>query len=78
MGNDHSQMKGLEIDSQSVEVTDFWTLYSGCLPNAEGKASFISLFQGEPVVNGQLWANQLPLERATKVHDILHNNQEIL
>lgn len=78
MGNDHSQMKGLEIDSQSVEVTDFWTLYSGELPNAEGKASFISLFQGEPVVNGQLWANQLPLDRATKVNGILHINPQVL
>lgn len=67
MGNDHSQLKGVEIDSQSVEVTDFWTLYSGELPNGDEKSTVISLFQGEPVVKGQLWTAQGPLDRATKV-----------
>lgn len=71
MGNDHSQLKGLEIDNKSIEVTDFWTLYSGELPadgSSDKKSVPISLFRGEPVVAGQLWATQGPLDRATKVH----------
>lgn len=73
MGNDHSQLKGLEIDNKSIEVTDFWTLYAGEVPaSADGstdKSSLpISLFRGEPVVNGQLWTAQGPLDRATKVN----------
>ena len=69
MGNDHSQLKGLEIDTQSTEVTDFWTLYSGELPlnSSDDVPMLISLFQGETVVKGQLWTNQNPLEKATQV-----------
>lgn len=66
MGNDHSNVKGLEIEQKAVEITDFWTLYSGELTNAD-RYTLISIFKDVGIVNGQLWANQSPLDRFTKV-----------
>ncbi|XP_067621129.1 protein-associating with the carboxyl-terminal domain of ezrin [Eurosta solidaginis] len=68
MGNDSSRLKGLVIDKNSVEANDFWTLYNAESPttsNEDGR-QLLSIFQGETVVNGQLWATQGPLERAIK------------
>lgn len=66
MGNESSQLKGLQIDKKAIEVTDFWSLYSGSIPNGEHQTTQIAIFQGEPVVTGQLWTARSPLERATK------------
>lgn len=68
MGNDTSRLKGLVIDKNSVEANDFWTLYNAESPttsNEDGR-QLLSIFQGEAVVNGQLWVIQVPLERAIK------------
>ncbi|XP_058814715.1 protein-associating with the carboxyl-terminal domain of ezrin [Topomyia yanbarensis] len=65
MGNDQSQLKGLEISRKAVQVTDYWSLYNGEIP-AESSVSFFSIFQGETLVTGQFWTNQNPLERAIK------------
>ncbi|CAD6996772.1 unnamed protein product [Ceratitis capitata] len=68
MGNDSSRLKGLVIDKNSVEANDFWTLYNAESPttsNEDGR-QLLSIFQGEAVVNGQLWVIQGPLERAIK------------
>lgn len=67
MGNDQSQLKGLQIDQKAIEVTDFWSIYAGEVPNGSNNApTLISIFKGEPVVTGQLWKSKSPLERATK------------
>uniref|UniRef100_A0A182IMA6 Protein kinase domain-containing protein n=1 Tax=Anopheles atroparvus TaxID=41427 RepID=A0A182IMA6_ANOAO len=66
MGNEQSQLKGVEISKKAIQVTDYWSLYNGELPNANGAPSSISIFQGETLVNGQFWTNQNPLERAIK------------
>uniref|UniRef100_A0A182NBC8 Protein kinase domain-containing protein n=1 Tax=Anopheles dirus TaxID=7168 RepID=A0A182NBC8_9DIPT len=67
MGNEQSQLKGVEISKKAIQVTDYWSLYNGELPNANGApSSSISIFQGETLVSGQFWTNQNPLERAIK------------
>ncbi|XP_035917406.1 protein-associating with the carboxyl-terminal domain of ezrin [Anopheles stephensi] len=67
MGNEQSQLKGVEISKKAIQVTDYWSLYNGELPNANGGApNSISIFQGETLVSGQFWTNQNPLERAIK------------
>lgn len=68
MGNDQSshQLKGLHIDEKAIEVTDFWSIYCGEVPNVNNVPQLISIFKGESVVTGQLWKNKSPLERATK------------
>uniref|UniRef100_A0A182X891 Protein kinase domain-containing protein n=1 Tax=Anopheles quadriannulatus TaxID=34691 RepID=A0A182X891_ANOQN len=67
MGNEQSQLKGVEISKKAIQVTDYWSLYNGELPNANGAApSSISIFQGETLVSGQFWTNQNPLERAIR------------
>uniref|UniRef100_A0A2M4ADE0 Protein kinase domain-containing protein n=1 Tax=Anopheles triannulatus TaxID=58253 RepID=A0A2M4ADE0_9DIPT len=66
MGNEQSQLKGVEISKKAIQVTDYWSLYNGELPNANGTANSISIFQGETLVAGQFWTNQNPLERAIK------------
>lgn len=68
MGNDQSsrKLKGLHIDEKAIEVTDFWSIYCGEVPNVNNVPRLISIFKGESVVTGQLWKNKSPLERATK------------
>lgn len=68
MGSDQSshQIKGLHIDEKAIEVTDFWSIYCGEVPNVNNIPTLISIFKGESVVTGQLWKNKSPLERATK------------
>uniref|UniRef100_A0A182SCH3 Protein kinase domain-containing protein n=1 Tax=Anopheles maculatus TaxID=74869 RepID=A0A182SCH3_9DIPT len=67
MGNEQSQLKGVEISKKAIQVTDYWSLYNGELANANGGApNSISIFQGETLVSGQFWTNQNPLERAIK------------
>ncbi|KAM7353206.1 protein-associating with the carboxyl-terminal domain of ezrin isoform 2-T2 [Cochliomyia hominivorax] len=68
MGNEGSKLKGLEIDKNAVEANDFWALFNSVAStttNEEGK-QYLSVFQGEPVVTGQLWVAQGPMERAIK------------
>lgn len=66
MGNDQSHLKGLEIEKKAIDVTDFWQIYSGELKNENSLTTSITIFQGEEVVTGQLWADKDPLQRATK------------
>uniref|UniRef100_T1PCR0 Phosphatase 2A Regulatory Subunit A helical domain-containing protein n=1 Tax=Musca domestica TaxID=7370 RepID=T1PCR0_MUSDO len=72
MGNEGS--KGLVIDKNAVEANDFWALYNAStVPSNNGSGAateeetrYLSVFQGEPVVTGQLWVSQGPMERAIK------------
>lgn len=68
MGNDQSshKLKGLHIDEKAIEVTDFWSIYCGEVPNVNNVPQLISIFKGESVVTGQLWTSKTPLERTTK------------
>lgn len=77
MGNDQSNIKGLEIDKKAIESTDFWAIYNGELHNENNPTTLITIFQGEQVVKGQLWANKSPLERATRNFK-LHRHPTIL
>lgn len=68
MGSEQSQQTAdVQIDPQCVETTDYWSLFNGELPIGNGSLKSVTLFQGEPVVPGQLWTSQSPLERAAKV-----------
>ncbi|XP_055855424.1 protein-associating with the carboxyl-terminal domain of ezrin [Episyrphus balteatus] len=66
MGNDTSKLKGLVIDKNAIEANDFWTLYNAEVPQDSDSLRMVSIFQGEPVVNGQVWISQGPMERAVK------------
>uniref|UniRef100_A0A1B0FA41 Phosphatase 2A Regulatory Subunit A helical domain-containing protein n=1 Tax=Glossina morsitans morsitans TaxID=37546 RepID=A0A1B0FA41_GLOMM len=68
MGNEGSKLKDLKIDKNAVKANNFWALFNAVASsstNDEGK-QYLSIFQGEPVVTGQLWVAQGPLERAIK------------
>lgn len=70
MGSEMSHQRDVQVDKQSIETTDFWTLFNGELLHGDGEgqsATAVSMFQGEPVVKGQLWTTTTPLDRATKV-----------
>lgn len=68
MGSEQSQPSSdVRIDAKCIETTDYWTLFDGELTNGDGSFNLVSLFQGEPVVKGQLWSSQSPLDRAAKV-----------
>lgn len=66
MGSDQSNLRGLKIDEKAIEVTDFWSIYSGEIPKEHSAPTLISIFKNEPLVSGQLWKTKSPLERATK------------
>jgi hypothetical protein len=63
MGNEGSQLSGLEIDERIVEVTDGWTLHSGTV--CEDNNPNVSVFISE-VLEGS-GGNTAILERAAKV-----------
>lgn len=65
MGNENSQMAGLEIDKKAVDVTDFYMHYAATL-NANNISS-VSVFVGGSVVVSTLWCSQTPLKKAAKV-----------
>lgn len=70
MGSELSHQRDVQVDKQAILTTDFWTLYNGELlhgNDAGQAATAVSMFQGEPVVNGKLWATSTPMDRATKV-----------
>ncbi|KAF5284068.1 hypothetical protein FQA39_LY17117 [Lamprigera yunnana] len=62
MGNEQSNVIGLELDEKAVEVTDFWIHHSATM--SSGNCG--SVFVGEPLVDGSLWWSQTPLERSAK------------
>ncbi|XP_055904654.1 protein-associating with the carboxyl-terminal domain of ezrin [Eupeodes corollae] len=66
MGNDTSKLKGLVIDKNAIEANDFWSLYNAEMPQDSEAVRMVSIFQGEPVVNGQVWISQGPMDRAVK------------
>lgn len=67
MGNDASKLKGLVIDkNNAIEANDFYTLYNAEMNQDTDSLRMVSIFQGEPVVNGQVWISQGPMERAVK------------
>ena len=63
MGNEGSQLSGLEIDERIIEVTDGWTLHSGSV--SAGNNPNISIFISEALTNNG--GNSAILERAAKV-----------
>lgn len=65
MGNDQSQLSGLELENKAVEVTDFWTHHSATVNL--GNITNLSVFIGEPLLSGSLWVSQTPLEKSSKV-----------
>lgn len=71
MGNDQSHIKGLHIDPNPIETSDYWTLYTGELTSGD-RITSIAIYKGEPIIKGQLWATHSPIERATKVFIILY------
>lgn len=67
MGNDTSKLKGLSIDkNNAIEANDFYSLYNAEMPQDSDSIRMVSIFQGEPIVNGQVWITQGPMERAVK------------
>lgn len=73
MGNEHSQMSGLNVEEKAIEVTDFWSHHSATLNTGNSNVSTVSVFIGEPLVGGSLWMTQTPLEKASKVSFHIHN-----
>ncbi|CAH4015686.1 unnamed protein product [Pieris brassicae] len=67
MGNDASQLKGLEIDEKPTETTDFWCHYKATIRDScryfglNGDGS-VSVFKGETIM-GPLWTVSTPLEK---------------
>lgn len=75
MGNDQSHLKGLQIEKKSIEVTDYWSLYNGEIPN-DNQSTLISIFQGETIITPeQFWSNQSPLEKSKKVGSTIYSRR---
>lgn len=67
MGNENSQLSGLEIEDKAVEITEFWQQYQATIKDScryfslKGDGS-VSVFKGEAAA-GPLWAVSTPLEK---------------
>ncbi|XP_013183427.2 protein-associating with the carboxyl-terminal domain of ezrin [Amyelois transitella] len=67
MGNESSQLRGLEIEENAVELTDFWSQYQATIKDScryfslKGDGS-VSVFKGQAAL-GPLWAVSTPLEK---------------
>ncbi|KAJ8734203.1 hypothetical protein PYW07_014754 [Mythimna separata] len=67
MGNDSSQLSGLEIEEKAIEINDFWCHYQATIKDScryfslKGDGS-VSVFKGEAAV-GPLWSISTPLEK---------------
>ncbi|XP_061715469.1 protein-associating with the carboxyl-terminal domain of ezrin [Cydia pomonella] len=67
MGNEGSQLSGLEIEEKAAEITDFWAHYRATINDSCSYFSLksdgsVSVFKGE-VVSGPLWTMSTPLEK---------------
>ncbi|XP_072935107.1 protein-associating with the carboxyl-terminal domain of ezrin [Epargyreus clarus] len=67
MGNESSQLRGLEIQEKPVDTTDFWSQYQATISDSCRYFSLksdgsVSVFKGEAVL-GPLWALSTPLEK---------------
>lgn len=71
MGNENSQLSGLEIEDKAVEITEFWQQYQATIKDScryfslKGDGS-VSVFKGEAAA-GPLWAVSTPLEKFCNV-----------
>ncbi|XP_075987620.1 protein-associating with the carboxyl-terminal domain of ezrin [Anticarsia gemmatalis] len=67
MGNESSQLSGLEIEDKAIEITDFWCHYQATIKDSCRYFSLksdgsVSVFKGE-AATGPLWAISTPLEK---------------
>ncbi|KAL3278372.1 hypothetical protein HHI36_013701 [Cryptolaemus montrouzieri] len=65
MGNENSQMSGIDIEDKVVEIADFWSQHSAYLPKSQ-QLSNLTVFIGELFVSGPLWTVHTPLEKSSK------------
>lgn len=65
MGNEQSHLSGLHLEDKAVEVTDFYVQHNGSVNL--GNVTKISVFIGEPIIEGPLWISKTPLEKTSKV-----------
>ncbi|KAI4459452.1 scy1-related s/t protein kinase-like [Holotrichia oblita] len=75
MGNDQSQFSGIDVKEKAVEITDFWSHHSANINF--GNFNKLSVFIGEPIVDGSLWLKQTPLEKSCK-HLMIYRHPCIL
>uniref|UniRef100_A0A1E1W001 Protein kinase domain-containing protein n=1 Tax=Pectinophora gossypiella TaxID=13191 RepID=A0A1E1W001_PECGO len=67
MGNEGSQLSGLEIEEKATDISDFWTHYQATIKDScryfslKGDGS-VSVFKGQ-AVPGPLWTITSPLEK---------------
>lgn len=71
MGNENSQLNGLEVEEKATEITDFWSHYQATIKDSCRYFSFkgdgsVSVFKGE-IVLGPLWNISSPLEKFSNV-----------
>lgn len=65
MGNEQSQIPGIEIDRKIIEVSDFWTQHSASISGADN-VSRLTIFIGDLFINEPVWSPITPLERFSK------------
>lgn len=71
MGNETSQLNGLQIEEQAIEVSDFWSHYQATIKDSCRYFSLkcdgsVSVFKGQAAL-GPLWAISSPLEKFSNV-----------
>ncbi|KAJ8962134.1 hypothetical protein NQ318_018091 [Aromia moschata] len=65
MGNEQSQLPGIEIEEKAQEVSDFWSQHSANILISDNVTN-LSVFIGEQFLNEPPWTSQTPLEKNSK------------
>ncbi|CAH1972660.1 unnamed protein product [Acanthoscelides obtectus] len=65
MGNEQSEINGIEIEEKAIEVRDFWSQHSAYVLDSENLTNLTVLI-GEFTIDGLLWVSQGPLEQYGK------------
>lgn len=68
MGNEQSQLPGIVIADEAIEVSNFWSQYSAVIYESKNTTN-LSVFIEDPFTyaDNSFWSVQTPLQRCTKV-----------
>lgn len=65
MGNEQSQMPGIEIEEKNKEVSDYWSHHSATICSSENVTN-LSVFIEDRIIRNQFWVTETPLQKSIK------------
>lgn len=67
MGNEQSPMSGVQIETEAIEVSNFWSLHSATIHESKNSSDLIVFIEDSSNYDSNFWSPQTPLQKYTKV-----------